>query len=102
MNDDREALKHLYSATAPGRSHRVNHYLYFPTQKTATAVAKILRDEGFTTEVRLGAEGTDWLVLASHNIAPSEEAIATSRKLMEGLAEKEDGEYDGWEVEVGQ
>ena len=97
---DRDAFEQLCAATVPGRAHTIHHYLYFPTKKAATDVATILRGQGFRTEDRLGAEGTDWLVLASHDMVPSSEDFGSIRELMEDLACKKDGDYDGWEIEV--
>jgi regulator of RNase E activity RraB len=83
--------------TAP---HLISHYLYLPTREAAASVANELCAQGFETEERLGADGTNWLVLAGHKVVPSEDLIAANRRLMEALAEKFGGEYDGWEVEI--
>jgi hypothetical protein len=78
------------------------HYLYFPDKKTALKVAHDLRNRGFRTEERLGADGVNWLVLASHNVVLSEEMIRNTRQLMEQIVAATDGEYDGWEAEATQ
>jgi hypothetical protein len=48
------------------------HYLYFPEKTAATKAATKLRQQGFATEERLGADGANWLVLARHEVVPSE------------------------------
>lgn len=100
MSDDRAALEALLSVSSAGALHVVLHYLYFPEEDAAAAAAAELRSLRFETEERLGAYGTDWLVLARHEIVPSEETIAAARRTMEGVARRHRGEYDGWEAEV--
>jgi regulator of ribonuclease activity B len=100
MSDDRAALDQLFQASVRGRSHTLLHYLYFPTKKAAKEVAVILRSQGFRTEERLGADGENWLVLARHEVVPSEETIAAARQMMEELTNSRGAEYDGWEAEV--
>jgi len=102
MSDDRAALDQLLEASVPTRMHTVLHYLYFPTKKAADEVAARLRDQGFRTEERLGADGVNWLVLAKHEVVPSAETIAATRQIMIELAGRRGGEYDGWEAEVQQ
>ena len=55
---------------------------------------------GFTAEEQLGADNVNWLVLASHKIVPSPEAVAFIREELETVATRFGGEYDGWEAEV--
>jgi len=100
MSDDRSALEHLFQTSTPGATHVLLHYLYFPTRHGASDTAKELRARGFETEERLGADGVNWLVLAKHEVIPSEETMAANRELMEELARAKAGEYDGWEAEV--
>ena len=102
MSNDQAALDQLSEVSDRGQTHTILHYLYFPRKKAAKKVAQQLRLEGFATEDRLGADGINWLVLARHDIVPSDEAMATAREKMEQLAEGSGGEYDGWEAAVGQ
>jgi hypothetical protein len=100
MADDRDALEELRRASGDAGSHVVRHYLYFPRREGAGRVAEELRAAGFATEEELGADGINWLVLARHDIVPSEEAMASARHFMEELVRPHGGEYDGWEAEV--
>jgi hypothetical protein len=43
-----------------------------------------------------------WLVLATHWVIPSMEMIAAIGRLMNELAARNSGEYDGWEAGVEQ
>ena len=100
MSSDRAAIDQLLQASKPGAIHVVLHYLYFPEKTAAAEAARELRRLSFGTEERLGADGTNWLVLARHEIVPSEEVLATTRAIMQALVEHRGGEYDGWEAEV--
>ena len=99
MSSDEAALKHLSSASKPGVTHTILHYIYFPMKGAAVSAAAELRSLGFSTEERLGADGSNWLVLARHEVVPSEHAMAATRRMMENLGGGR-GEYDGWEAEV--
>ena len=78
------------------------HYLYLPSKSAAEKAAVRLRAQRFTTEERRGADGVNWLVLAKHQVVPSESVMAAARQIMEGLTAPLNGEYDGWEAEVVQ
>lgn len=100
MTDDGIAVAELMRASMPGEPHVFLHYLYFPKQDDARAVAEGLRRRGFTTEERMGGDGVNWLVLARHEIVPTEASVLAVRELMESLVEPRAGDYDGWEAEV--
>lgn len=102
MSDDKSAIDELIRASKAGVVHTVLHYLYLPSKSAAMEVAARLRAQGFTTEERRGADGVNWLVLAKHQIVPSESEMAAARQLMERLTAPLNGEYDGWEAEVVQ
>src|ERR1041384_5792547 len=111
-DDDRVAIDQLPQVSSPGAPHVVLHYLYFAAKSAAVEAAAVLRALGFQIEergdcaaagqCRLGADGVNWLVLARHTIVPSEGTISSARRVMEDLARKHNGEYDGWEAEVQQ
>ena len=101
MSEDRDAIAELVRVSRHGQAHVLLHYLYCPRESDAQSAAGELRRQGFRTEERLGADGVNWLVLARHSVVPSEASIADARRLMESLVKPCDGEYDGWEAEVG-
>jgi hypothetical protein len=78
----------------------VRHYLYFRFEKSAAHVARILSQSGFAVEYRLGGDDINWLVLVSTRMPQGEERLAESRAVLEAIAEENEGEYDGWEIEV--
>ena len=102
MSKDAVAIEQLSAAgadlTVP---HTVMYYIYVPVRESAALVARELRQRGFQTEERLGADNVNWLVLATHQIVVSEATMALTRRDMETLVEQNGGgEYDGWEASV--
>lgn len=97
---DEEALKELRAVVGDDKVTLVLHYLYFPHESDAREVSRALEDEGMQVEFRLGADGTNWLVLVRHRIIPNEQNIARTRAELEALVASRGGEYDGWEAEV--
>jgi hypothetical protein len=98
---DREVLHALAQAGSNlAMAHPLRHYLYFADKRAARKVGEALRDEGYSVDVRRGAEGKDWLVLAKHTAVPSPELVARLTARMEALATTAHGAYDGWEARV--
>jgi Regulator of ribonuclease activity B len=77
----------------------LDHYLYFAKKSSAERAAAILREKGWSVEVRMGADGENWLALAKQP-APIEEDIEEVRNELEHLADELGGEYDGWGAAV--
>jgi hypothetical protein len=72
-----------------------------PNRGSADSIANELRQHSFSTEQRLGADGENWLVLATHEVVVSEALMRSTRLSMEALIAKfGGGENDGWEAEV--
>jgi regulator of RNase E activity RraB len=99
-NADAHAIQGLVAVSDGDAVHRIFHYLYAPSSEAADKIAEELRQRGFGTEVRFSAYGKNWLVLAQHEAVPSAKLIASMRLLLETLAAKAGGEYDGWETEM--
>jgi regulator of RNase E activity RraB len=100
MSDDKQAVAELAAVSDADAPHLILHYVYLPSSEAAALIANELRNRGFSVEQRLGADGINWLVLARHVAVPSETLMASTRRSIETLVEKFDGEYDGWEAEV--
>lgn len=73
----------------------IDHYLYFPQRNNAEKAAERLRSKGWTVDVRMGADGRNWLALAKQP-APIDQDIGDLRDELEELANELGGEYDGW------
>lgn len=93
-------LAEVSDVTAP---HTVLHFLYFPTRTGARrAMAELRTNDFVASEGRAAGERRSWLVLAKHEIVPTDSALEATRSLMEDVAEQFGGNYDGWEAEVYQ
>jgi hypothetical protein len=95
-----DALCLLRSHSNPNSVHEVVHYLYVPTQAAAKRLLAKLRKLGFKAKMRLGADDENWLVLASHQVVPTDMTFDNADQLMKKLAKGESGEYDGWETGI--
>lgn len=73
----------------------LDHYLYFPEKTQAEEAAQRLRTKGWQVQVRVGADGENWLALAKQP-APIDEESGDVRDELESLAKELHGEYDGW------
>ena len=89
MSKDAVAIEQLSAAGADLTVPRtVLHYIYMPVRDAAALVARELRQRGFQTEERLGADNVNWLVFATHQIVVSEATISSTRRDVEALIEK--------------
>jgi len=98
---DERVLAHLQElGWVPGTPLRVAHFLYVPGHAAADAVAHALDADGWATSLEPCA-GTSWLVVATrvHPLTP--ELVRTTRGLLETLALRHGGIYDGWEAAAG-
>lgn len=100
MSDDTKAIAELARLSNMDAPHAILHYVYAPNSEIGASIAGELQLHGFGIEQRPSADGSNWLVIARHEAAPSAPEIASTRSLMEALAARAGGEYDGWEVEV--
>jgi len=98
---DESALKQLRDVGSDlTRPHAIDFYLYFSTQENAKAAQNELVALGFSALVRPGALGNDWLCLATRELVPTHEHFALVRAYLIAIADRLDGEYDGWEAKV--
>jgi hypothetical protein len=102
MSKDADALRELFAVSETGKPHHIRHFLYLPRREDAAAIVDELRRHGYQTEECMAADETNWLVLASHWVVPTEDLMTSTRAFMESLVAGIDGEYDGWEAEVRQ
>jgi len=76
---------------------KMKHFLYFKKRKNADDAAEFLQSRGFSAEVCKSADGKEWLTLAIGS-RPDVDEIEVLRDALESVANKLDGEYDGWEM----
>lgn len=80
------------------RERPIAHYFYCPDESMARDLELRLAREGFDVEVRLGADGRNWLALAKHSATLA--TIEQSSERLEALADAVGAEYDGWEADT--
>jgi hypothetical protein len=99
QNPDAQALTQLRLAGSNLRKpHQMEFFLYVPSQLAAERVAEKVRALEFTTKIQHAATGSDWLVLATKKMIPTEAKLAELRKLFNEIVTAEQGEYDGWGI----
>ena len=90
------------------KPHKVDYFLYFPSEEQARSAASEIEKEGFTFRVerapmpwwkRLFSKPL-WGCYANKIIVPDEDAIVEISGWLDGIAERFNGEYDGWGTEV--
>ena len=96
---EEEAKKPLAPQPKAASTESIRHYLYFPQKTGAEEAAHWFRSQGFSVDVRLGADKS-WLALVKHEAVENVQDMDKLREEMEALAERLNGEYDGWEVAV--
>jgi hypothetical protein len=89
----------VYTGGIQQEAKYIDHYLYFPKRSNAERAAQQLRTKGWSVEVKMGADGKNWLVLAKQP-APTADDIKNIREELEQLAKEFHGEYDGWGAAV--
>lgn len=100
MIEDAKVIREIAAISDADAVRTVQHYLYVPNQDVAARLAEALRSRRFEPEERMGADGESWLVLAKHEVVPTEELMESTRRSLEELVETLGGEYDGWEADV--
>ena len=94
---DQQVLDQLKAAGSDlSKSHKIEFFLYFPSEEKAKNAAVDLRKEGLTAEVRTAAIGADWLCFGTKEMVPRHSELVRLRKVFERLAKNLNGEYDGW------
>jgi hypothetical protein len=78
------------------KPHRIEFFLYFPTQQIAEQASLQLRATGFNVDVQPGATSKDWLCFATKEMQPDLASLQKIRADFQVLAASLGGEYDGW------
>jgi hypothetical protein len=85
-----------FGFTAP----HVDFYLYLRTREDADAAREALHGEGYAVHAAPSADPESdrpWLVRASGQFVAGEQSMDEAEAFFRQLAERFDGEYDGWE-----
>ena len=100
---DLQVLAALMDAGATLTEPRhVLHFLYLPDQRRAEAAAEVAGGHGWACDVREPLpESTDWCVVCeAHGVVLDPQTVRESSDLFQAIAERQQGEYDGWEASV--
>jgi regulator of RNase E activity RraB len=101
----RQAVETVREAGADlSQPRATDFYLYLRKREDADAAADALRAEGYEINARPSADPESdrpWLLVASRELAVGEASLEEAEALLKRLAERYDGEYDGWETAVG-
>ena len=88
------------SGSALSKPHKIEFFLYFPSQSFAEKASLEIRDSGFDVEVKRAAQGDSWLCFATKTMVPALPDLQKIRQTFMALAGSMDGEYDGWGTQV--
>lgn len=78
------------------KPHKIEFFLYFPSQTAAEQAALRIRDGGFEIDVRQAAKGADWLCFTTRTMIPKLSDLQQIRRDFESLTAVIGGDYDGW------
>ena len=100
-DSDSQILAQLRKAGSDlAKPHHPEFFLYAPTEAGAQQVAGKLRADGFSTDVKHAATGTDWLCTARKELILTPDGLADLRRQFGALLASIGGHYDGWGTEV--
>jgi len=98
---DQKVLDQLHIAGSDlSKAHKIQFFLYFPSEEKATEASADIQAEGLHVEVQKGTTGTEWLCLAKKEMIPEHSELVRLRNVLESIAKKLNGEYDGWGTDV--
>lgn len=78
------------------KPHKIEFFLYFPTEELAGRAAAQVEEHGFEAEVQPAAQGTSWLCFATKEMVPDHRTLSAIRTRFERITKSLRGEYDGW------
>lgn len=82
------------------KKRHVDFFLYFETEYDAVIVETELMNLGFRTEVSQSSYNEKWGCYAHKKMVVTEKRLIEISKWFESLAQKNNGEYDGWGTEI--
>jgi hypothetical protein len=98
---DKEVLDQLRSVGSDlSKPHRIEFYLYLPTQADADAAASVLRAMGYSVTIQEGVNSINWLCLAARTMMPTTQELGDARVVFKRVALQYGGVYDGWNAAI--
>jgi regulator of RNase E activity RraB len=100
---DQMVLEQLRKAGSDlSKPHKIEFFLYFPTQSFASKASVKIKEMGFDVEMKPATKGPDWLCFATKTMTPELNALQKIRRDFNALASADGGEYDGWGTAIVQ
>lgn len=101
QDPDAQVLVQLKKAGSDlSKPHPIEFFLYAPSKEAADRLASKVRVLHFDAKVEPAAQGSQWLVLATKSMVPTQADLVSIREQFTALATAEKGEYDGWGTPV--
>jgi regulator of RNase E activity RraB len=98
---DQLVLEQLKKAGSDlSKLHKIEFFLYFPSQSAAMKAAHTVKQAEFEVDVRAAAQGPAWLCLATKHMVPKLADLQKIRRQFNSIAAAQGGEYDGWGTEI--
>lgn len=99
---DMLVLQQLIEAGGDPKAPRhVIYYLYFDGETEARAAGDEATAGGFEVDVRAPDASGQWAVVCErHNYVLEPEVVRDNSDFFDAIAERHQGEYDGWEASV--
>ncbi len=98
---DMQVLLQLEEAGSDlSKEHSIEFFFYFPTEAQARAATGEIAGDGFEVLVEPAVEGSEWHCLVRKSMVPDHQALVDIGSRFESIADRHDGEYDGWGTEV--
>jgi hypothetical protein len=82
------------------RPHAFAFLLFLPDEASAARAGRALREQGFAVEVKESVGGDQWQARGTKMMVPDEAELIRLRAELDALAEREGGEYGGWQAPV--
>lgn len=84
-----------------GKPHEIDFWLYFPSKSSATAAAAEMRSVGYLVlSVDQQPGRADWRLRAQRRMLPRLDSMVATTRTLEAIAQRNGGDYDGWETAV--
>ena len=98
---DRLVLDQLKQAGSDlTKPHDIDFFLYFPTEQAANEAAKEIDLEVDELKVELGADEMNWLCFGTKSMVPEPDELLRLRERFDQIANKHNGQNDGWATGV--
>ena len=90
------------------KPHKVDFFMYFPSEEGAESAAREIEKQGYTVKLlrmmpswwKRFFDKPIWSCRATKTFVPDKETILETSASFDEIAQRFDGEYDGWGTEL--